>query len=225
MDNGAPAGEPGRRPASENSVVPAARRRAYDLLDNGTTLPQGLLLHKAIIVLITLLDFTYNLAFYLFGERFTWWTTVAYFSASTANLLYFRSKGNFRLFRNIQTTLTIALPLVAQVAHGGFSGGSGVVLAASYEAKRFGVSGGMSGGAPGAGRSAGAVSVASIFVLLWERGWAFLSASELRTAVAGQDAEAVVERIAALIERSTERARAKTGGFESPAAQERSRWA
>lgn len=52
MDNGAPAGEPGRRPASENSVVPAARRRAYDLLDNGTTLPRGLLLQKAIIALI-----------------------------------------------------------------------------------------------------------------------------------------------------------------------------
>ncbi len=83
-----------------------------------------------IIVLITLLDFTYNLAFFLFGEHFTWWTTVAYFCASTANLVYFRAKGSFRVFRNIQTTLTIALPLVAQITHGGFSGGSGVVLAA-----------------------------------------------------------------------------------------------
>ncbi|MBK7938700.1 MAG: adenylate/guanylate cyclase domain-containing protein [Lewinellaceae bacterium] len=83
-----------------------------------------------IIVLITLLDFTYNLAFYLFGEHFTWWTTAAYFLASTANLLYFKVNGSFRLFRNIQTSLTIALPLVAQITHGGFSSGSGVVLAA-----------------------------------------------------------------------------------------------
>lgn len=83
-----------------------------------------------IIVLITLLDFTYNLAFYLFGEQFTWWTTAAYFLASTANLLYFKANGSFRLFRNIQTSLTIALPLVAQITHGGFSSGSGVVLAA-----------------------------------------------------------------------------------------------
>lgn len=83
-----------------------------------------------IIVLITLLDFTYNLAFYLFGGRFTWLTTVLYFLASTANLLVFKAKGNFRRFRNIQITLTILLPLVAQITHGGFTGGSGVVLAA-----------------------------------------------------------------------------------------------
>lgn len=83
-----------------------------------------------IIVFITLLDFTYNLAFYLFGGRFTWWTTLAYFMASTANLLIFKTKGNFRRFRNIQIALTILLPLVAQITHGGFTGGSGVVLAA-----------------------------------------------------------------------------------------------
>lgn len=83
-----------------------------------------------IIVLITLLDFTYNLAFYLFGTPFTWWTTLAYFLCSTANLVYFKYKSNFRLFRNIQILLTIALPLTAQITHGGFSGGSGVVLAA-----------------------------------------------------------------------------------------------
>jgi class 3 adenylate cyclase len=83
-----------------------------------------------IIVFITLLDFTYNLAFYLFGGRFTWWTTAGYFIISTANLLYFKTKGNFRLFRNIQIALTILLPLVAQITHGGFTGGSGVVLAA-----------------------------------------------------------------------------------------------
>lgn len=83
-----------------------------------------------IIVLITLLDFTYNLAFFLFGGRFTWWTTVIYFLASSANLLIFKTKGNFRRFRNIQIALTILLPLVAQMTHGGFTGGSGVVLAA-----------------------------------------------------------------------------------------------
>lgn len=83
-----------------------------------------------IIVLITLLDFTYNLAFYLFGGRFTWWTTVIYFLASTINLVIFKIKGNFRRFRNIQIVLTILLPLVAQITHGGFTGSSGVVLAA-----------------------------------------------------------------------------------------------
>lgn len=83
-----------------------------------------------IIVLITLLDFTYNLAFYLFGGRFTWWTTVIYFVASSTNLLVFKVRGNFRRFRNIQIVLTILLPLVAQITHGGFTGGSGVVLAA-----------------------------------------------------------------------------------------------
>ncbi len=83
-----------------------------------------------IIVLITLLDFTYNLAFYLFGGRFTWWTTLGYFIASTVNLLVFKYKGNFRRFRNTQIALTILLPLVAQITHGGFTGGSGVVLAA-----------------------------------------------------------------------------------------------
>lgn len=83
-----------------------------------------------IIVFITLLDFTYNLAFFLFGGRFTWWTTFAYFVVSTTNLLIFRYKGNFRRFRNIQIVLTILLPLIAQITHGGFTGGSGVVLAA-----------------------------------------------------------------------------------------------
>lgn len=83
-----------------------------------------------IIVLITLLDFTYNLAFYLFGGRFTWWTTGIYFIASTVNLTVFKTQGNFRRFRNIQITLTILLPLVAQITHGGFTGSSGVVLAA-----------------------------------------------------------------------------------------------
>ena len=83
-----------------------------------------------IIVAITMLDFTYNLAFYLFGGPFTWWTTLFYFVASSANLLYFKHKANFRLFRNFQIALTILLPLVAQITHGGFSGGSGVVLAA-----------------------------------------------------------------------------------------------
>lgn len=83
-----------------------------------------------IIVLITLLDFTYNLAFYLFGGRFTWWTTVIYFFASTVNLAVFKTRGNFRRFRNIQIALTILLPLVAQITHGGFTGSSGVVLAA-----------------------------------------------------------------------------------------------
>lgn len=83
-----------------------------------------------IIVLITLLDFTYNLAFYLFGGRFTWWTTFSYFFISTVNLWVFKKRGNFRRFRNIQIVLTIMLPLVAQITHGGFTGGSGVVLAA-----------------------------------------------------------------------------------------------
>ena len=83
-----------------------------------------------IIVLITLLDFTYNLAFYLFGGQFTWWTTVIYFLASTLNLIVFKTRGNFRRFRNIQIALTILLPLVAQITHGGFTGSSGVVLAA-----------------------------------------------------------------------------------------------
>ncbi|MCB0544401.1 MAG: adenylate/guanylate cyclase domain-containing protein [Saprospiraceae bacterium] len=83
-----------------------------------------------IIVLITLLDFTYNLAFYLFDGTFTWWTTATYFVASTVNLIRFKSKGNFRSFRNFQIVLTIALPLLAQITHGGFSNGSGVVLAA-----------------------------------------------------------------------------------------------
>jgi class 3 adenylate cyclase len=83
-----------------------------------------------IIVFITLLDFAYNLIFYLCGGRFMWWTTVVYFVASTANLLYFRVFGKFRLFRNIQIVLVISLPLAEQIAHGGFTGSSGVVLAA-----------------------------------------------------------------------------------------------
>lgn len=83
-----------------------------------------------IIVLITLLDFTYNLAYFLFGQPFTWWTTVIYLIATLVNLAYFKLKGHFRFFRNTQLVLTIALPLAAQITHGGFVGSSGVVLAA-----------------------------------------------------------------------------------------------
>lgn len=83
-----------------------------------------------IIVFITLLDFSYNLIFYLCGGRFMWWATAAYFVASTANLLYFKAFGKFRLFRNIQIVLVISLPLAEQITHGGFTGSSGVVLAA-----------------------------------------------------------------------------------------------
>jgi class 3 adenylate cyclase len=83
-----------------------------------------------IIVFITLLDLAYNLIFYLGGGRLVWWTTAFYFVASTANLLYFKAKSDFRLFRNIQIVLVILLPLTEQITHGGFTGSSGVVLAA-----------------------------------------------------------------------------------------------
>jgi len=83
-----------------------------------------------IIAFITVLDFTYNLAFYLFGRQFVWWTTCAYFIASSINLWHFKQHNHFRTFRNVQSALTIALPLAAQVTHGGFAGSSGVMLAA-----------------------------------------------------------------------------------------------
>ena len=83
-----------------------------------------------IIVLITLLDFTYNFAYFLFGQPFTWWTTTVYLVATVLNLGWFKIRGYFRLFRNVQLVLTIALPLAAQITHGGFTGSSGVVLAA-----------------------------------------------------------------------------------------------
>ena len=83
-----------------------------------------------IIAFITVLDLTYNLAFYFFGQPFVWWTTLTYFLASTLNLWYFKKTNQFRLFRNVQSTLTIALPLSEQLTHGGFAGSSGVMLAA-----------------------------------------------------------------------------------------------
>jgi len=83
-----------------------------------------------IIGVITVLDLTYNVAFYFFGQPFVWWTTLTYFLASTFNLWVFKKTKRFRRFRNVQSALTIALPLAAQVTHGGFSGSSGVMLAA-----------------------------------------------------------------------------------------------
>lgn len=83
-----------------------------------------------IIGFITVLDFTYNLAFYLFGQPFVWWTTCFYFAASSINLWYFKKTSHFRRFRNVQSALTILLPLAAQMTHGGFAGSSGVMLAA-----------------------------------------------------------------------------------------------
>ncbi len=83
-----------------------------------------------IIAFITVLDLTYNLAFYFFDQPFVWWTTLTYFLASTLNLWYFKKTNRFRLFRNVQSTLTIALPLAEQLTHGGFAGSSGVMLAA-----------------------------------------------------------------------------------------------
>ncbi|HNG89099.1 MAG TPA: adenylate/guanylate cyclase domain-containing protein, partial [Saprospiraceae bacterium] len=84
----------------------------------------------SIIGAISLLDLIYNLAFWLFGHRFVWWTTLSYFLASSVNLWYFKQTNRFRRFRNIQTLLTILLPLMAQITHGGFAGSSGVMLAA-----------------------------------------------------------------------------------------------
>jgi class 3 adenylate cyclase len=83
-----------------------------------------------IVVLITVLDFVYNLAYYLFGQPFTWWTTALYLVFTAVNLFFFKKWRHFKAFRNIQLVLTIALPLAAQVTHGGFTGSSGVVLAA-----------------------------------------------------------------------------------------------
>lgn len=83
-----------------------------------------------IIILIAVLDFCYNLAFWFFGQGFIWWTTVGYLTAASINLYYFKKGGRFRTFRNIQSVLTVLLPLVSQITHGGFTGGSGVVLAA-----------------------------------------------------------------------------------------------
>lgn len=84
----------------------------------------------SIIGFIALLDLLYNLAYYLFGDSLVWWTSAIYLLAALANLYYLKRGGRFRRFRNIQITLTIALPLVAQITHDGFTGSSGVVLAA-----------------------------------------------------------------------------------------------
>jgi class 3 adenylate cyclase len=84
----------------------------------------------SIVVLITLLDFTYNLAFYLFGEPFTWWTTATYVLVTASNLYWLKHGGSFSMFRNVQLAMTIALPLAAQIMHGGFTSSSGVLLAA-----------------------------------------------------------------------------------------------
>lgn len=83
-----------------------------------------------IIAFITVLDLTYNLAFYFFDQPFVWWTTLTYFLASTLNLWYFKKTNRFRRFRNVQSALTIGLPLAEQLTHGGFAGSSGVMLAA-----------------------------------------------------------------------------------------------
>ena len=79
---------------------------------------------------IALLDFFYNLIFHFFGYPFAWWTTFCYVLASVLNLWFFKKEGNYRRLRNIQLALTIALPFFAQLTHGGFTGSSGVVLAA-----------------------------------------------------------------------------------------------
>ena len=83
-----------------------------------------------IIAFITVLDLTYNLAFYFFDQPLVWWTTLTYFLASTLNLWYFKKTNRFRRFRNVQSALTIGLPLAEQLTHGGFAGSSGVMLAA-----------------------------------------------------------------------------------------------
>lgn len=82
------------------------------------------------IGVIALLDFCYNLAFHCFGYPFAWWTTLGYVVGSILNLIAFKRRGSYRLFRNLQLGLTIALPFSAQLTHGGFAGSSGVVLAA-----------------------------------------------------------------------------------------------
>ncbi|TNE60334.1 MAG: adenylate/guanylate cyclase domain-containing protein [Bacteroidetes bacterium] len=83
-----------------------------------------------IIGLIAFLDFSFNLAFWLVGHGFAWWTTLGYVVFTGLNLYYFKQGGQFRVFRNIQSVLTVLLPLVSQISHGGFTGGSGVVLVA-----------------------------------------------------------------------------------------------
>lgn len=82
-----------------------------------------------IIALIALLDFVYNLSYFLFGFPFIWWTSVLYLCAALLNLYRLKHGGSFRVFRNLQIFMTIALPCLAQITHGGFTGSSGVVLA------------------------------------------------------------------------------------------------
>jgi class 3 adenylate cyclase len=83
-----------------------------------------------IVGLIAMLDFLFNLTYWYFGQGFLWWTTAAYLLATSVNLYYFKTGGRFRIFRNVQSVLTLMLPLISQITHGGFTGGSGVVLAA-----------------------------------------------------------------------------------------------
>lgn len=115
-------------------MLPASLKSAFSRYFGYSHLPAEEIEYRTlaltIIAFITVLDFTYNLAFYLFGRPFVWWTTCTYFIASSLNLWYFKRHNHFRTFRNVQSALTIALPLTAQITHGGFAGSSGVMLAA-----------------------------------------------------------------------------------------------
>ncbi|MCC6462274.1 MAG: hypothetical protein IT260_17535 [Saprospiraceae bacterium] len=115
-------------------MLPALLTRRLSRLFGYSHLPPEEIEYRSlaltIIVFIAVLDLTYNVAYFAFGYPFVWWTTAVYLLVAGINLYRLQHGARFRQFRNTQIALTIALPLVAQITHGGFTGGSGVVLAA-----------------------------------------------------------------------------------------------
>lgn len=82
------------------------------------------------VLMVMALAVLYNLAYNLVGHNIDYGATLFYVAISLSSLAFLRITGNYPFFQNLQFSLLLLLPLALQIAHGGYTAGSGLVLAA-----------------------------------------------------------------------------------------------
>ena len=82
------------------------------------------------VLMVMALAVLYNLAYNLVGHSLDFGATLFYVAISLSSLAFLRITGNYPFFQNLQFSLLLLLPLALQIAHGGYTAGSGLVLAA-----------------------------------------------------------------------------------------------